>query len=456
MQTQQLSSSATPPSEGLPVPTLRIIPRAEHGISRRQISPAALKVLYRLKEAGFAAFLVGGAVRDLLLGGSPKDFDVATDATPEQVQALFRNCRLIGRRFRLAHVLFGAEIIEVATFRAIHADPDDDREVINGRVVRDNVYGTQEEDALRRDFTVNALYYGITDFAVRDYVGGFEDLAARRLRLIGDPETRYREDPVRILRAVRLAAKLGFTIDPATEAPIAAMKGLLHEVPPARLFDECLKLFLTGHAVASFLGLERRDLLATLFPATAAVLAAESGAGDRAMVLRALSNTDARVKQDKPVTPSFLFAALLWPAYRRALAERLAAAQDLQRAHQQAADEVLAAQTKIVAIPRRFAGPMVEIWGMQWRFERRQRRRVIALLQHPRFRAAFDFLALRREESPQMAELVAWWEAAQQAGDRELADLLAAVAGGGDGGGKRRKRRRRRQRRVGEEHASPR
>lgn len=445
MQTRQSPSPAEPGSEGTPVPALRIIPRAEHGISRRQISPAALKVLYRLAEAGHAAYLVGGAVRDLLLGGSPKDFDVATDATPEQVQALFRNCRLIGRRFRLAHVLFGPEIIEVATFRAIHADPDDDREVIDGRVVRDNVWGSQEEDALRRDFTVNALYYGITDFAVRDYVGGYQDIAARRLRLIGDPETRYREDPVRMLRAVRLAAKLGFTIDPPTEAPIAAMKGLLREVPSARLFDECLKLFLSGHAVESFLGLERRGLFPVLFPAAAAALAADEEGKDRALILRALNNTDARVREDKPVTPAFLFAALLWPAYRREVEAQLAAGLDPQRSHQEAADAVILAQTRIVALPRRFAGPLVEIWGMQWRFERRQRRRVVALLQHPRFRAGFDFLALRREESPQLAELVAWWEAAQQAGDRELADLLAAAADGG--GGKKTRRRRRRGRR---------
>ncbi len=446
MQTRQSPLLAEPSPDEHRAPSLRIIPRAEHGISRRQISPAALRVLYRLVEAGHAAYLVGGAVRDLLLGGSPKDFDVATDATPEQVQALFRNCRLIGRRFRLAHVLFGAEIIEVATFRAIHADPDDDREVIDGRVVRDNVWGTQEEDALRRDFTVNALYYGITDFAVRDYVGGFEDLAARRLRLIGDPQTRYREDPVRILRAVRLEAKLGFTLDPPTEAPIAAMKGLLRQVPPARLFDECLKLFLAGHAVESFLGLERRGLLAILFPASAAALAGDSADRHRALILRALHNTDARVREDKPVTPSFLFAALLWPAYRGAVEERERSGLDPQRAHQEAADEVLAEQTQIVALPRRFAGPLIEIWGMQWRFQRRQRRRVVALLQHPRFRAGFDFLALRREESPELAELVAWWEAAQQAGDRELADLLAGAAGDRPEAKARRRRRRRRRR----------
>lgn len=443
MHTRQSPSPAETTSDGRITPSLRIIPRAEHGISRRQISAAALKVLYRLAEAGHAAYLVGGAVRDLLLGGSPKDFDVATDATPEQVQALFRNCRLIGRRFRLAHVLFGAEIIEVATFRAIHADPDDDREVVDGRVVRDNVWGTQEEDALRRDFTVNALYYGITDFAVRDYVGGFEDLIGRRLRLIGDPETRYREDPVRMLRAVRLAAKLGFVIDPPSEAPIARMRGLLREVPPARLFDECLKLFLTGHAVESFLGLERHGLIPVLFPETAQALASDREGKGRALILRALSNTDARVREDKPVTPAFLFAALLWPAYRVAAEARGAAGLDPQRAHQEAAQEVLSAQTRIVALPRRFAGPLVEIWGMQWRFERRQRRRVVALLQHPRFRAAFDFLALRREESAALAELVEWWEAAQRAGDRELADLLAAAAGSSEERKTRRRRRRR-------------
>src|SRR5690606_15483638 len=270
---------------------------------------------YRLRDAGYEACLVGGAVRDLLLGLHPKDFDVATNATPEEVRQLFRNCRLIGRRFRLAHVVFGREIIEVATFRANSDDGSGDREVEGGMLVRDNVYGTIEEDAVRRDFTANALYYAIEDFSVRDYVGGFEDVNNRVLRLIGDPETRYREDPVRMLRAVRLAAKLGFTIEPATAGPIPALAMLLREAAPARLFEECLKLFLYGHAVASFERLERYGLLEALFPDTAKALASNRSGALRRMLVAGLRNTDARVAADEPVSPAFLFAVLLWPAY---------------------------------------------------------------------------------------------------------------------------------------------
>ncbi|WP_425528565.1 polynucleotide adenylyltransferase PcnB [Xanthomonas oryzae] len=246
--------------------TLRVIPRDQHTISRKDISPNALRVLYRLRESGFGAYLVGGAVRDLLVGHHPKDFDVATSATPEEVKALFRNCRLIGRRFRLAHVVFGREIIEVATFRANSDDGSGDRELDNGRLVRDNVYGTIEEDAIRRDFTCNALYYAIEDFSVRDYCGGFEDVQARLMKLIGDPELRYQEDPVRMLRAVRLASKLNFEIEAGTAEPIPRLAGLLSEAAPARLFEEILKLFLSGHGVASFEGLERYGLFGALFP----------------------------------------------------------------------------------------------------------------------------------------------------------------------------------------------
>src|SRR5688500_17723587 len=265
----------------------RIVPREAHCISRRDISPNALRVLYKLREGGFDAFLVGGAVRDLLIGGHPKDFDVATSATPEQVKSLFRNCRLIGRRFRLAHVIFGREIIEVATFRANVHDGSGDRETQEeGRLLRDNVYGTVEDDAIRRDFTANALYYAIEDFSVRDYVGGYEDVQARVLRLIGDPEARYREDPVRMLRAVRLAAKLDFSIDPASAEPIPRLATLLSGAAPARLFDECLKMFLSGHAEKSFLGLERNGLLPALFPETAKALATNSSGALRSTVLQ--------------------------------------------------------------------------------------------------------------------------------------------------------------------------
>ena len=286
--------------------SLRIIARAQHTISRKNISAGALRVLYRLNEAGFAAFLVGGAVRDLLLGGRPKDFDVATNATPEDVKRLFRNCRLIGRRFRLAHVVFGNEIVEVATFRGSSDDGSGDRHVVDGRIVRDNVYGTIEEDAVRRDFTVNALYYDIADFSVRDYVGGYEDLLRRELRLIGDPTQRYREDPVRMLRAVRLAAKLEFAIAPEARAPFAALGELLLQAPPARLFDESLKMFMAGNGLKSFHALDASGLLADVYPLTARALAFRGGETFRSMIEQGMANTDARIAEGKPVTPAFI------------------------------------------------------------------------------------------------------------------------------------------------------
>jgi len=275
-------------------------------------------VLYGLRDAGFQAFLVGGAVRDLLAGRQPKDFDVATDATPEQVRGVFRHCRLIGRRFRLAHVVFGREIIEVATFRANDDDGSGDRETEDdGRLLRDNVYGSIEEDAIRRDFTANALYYAIQDFSVRDYVGGHADVLARRLKLIGDPAKRYREDPVRMLRAVRLAAKLDFEIDPSAAAPMAELSSLLAGAAPARLFDESLKLFLAGHGEASLLGLERHQLLSALLPETAEALRTNRSGSLRAIMLDGLRNADRRIAEDRPVTPAFLYAVLLWAAYCR-------------------------------------------------------------------------------------------------------------------------------------------
>ncbi|HZH44958.1 MAG TPA: polynucleotide adenylyltransferase PcnB [Lysobacter sp.] len=424
-------------------PVLRVIPREAHIISRKNISPNALRVLYRLREAGFGAYLVGGAVRDLLIGGHPKDFDVATDATPEQIRQLFRNCRLIGRRFRLAHVVFGREIIEVATFRANSDDGSGDRELDEaGRLLRDNVYGSIEDDAVRRDFTANALYYAIEDFSVRDYVGGFEDVQNRVLRLIGDPVTRYREDPVRMLRAVRLAAKLDFTIEPATEQPIAQMAPFLAEAAPARLFEECLKLFLSGHAVKSFLGLERTGLLGVLLPEAAKALAANRSGALRRMLLEGLRATDERVARDEPVSPAFLFALLLWPAYCRALAVLQAEGVPSTEAQRRAADRVTLHQLDRVALPRRFSVPMQEIWLLQPRFSQRQRKRVFRLLAHPRFRAAFDFLTLRLAASDEHGADVAFWrEAQQKPGDALAAELQAQPAAATEG--KRRRRRRR-------------
>jgi poly(A) polymerase len=412
---------------------LHTIPREQHTISRKNISKAALRVLYRLNEAGYNAYLVGGAVRDLLLGGHPKDFDVATNATPDEVKKLFRNCRLIGRRFRLAHVVYGNEIIEVATFRGTSDEQSEgDRHIVDGRIVRDNVWGTIEEDALRRDFRVNAMYYDISDFSVRDYVGGIEDLQDRVLRLIGDPATRYREDPVRMLRAARLAAKLDFHIAPDAAAPFAELGPLLSSVAPARLFDESLKMFLTGHGLKSFRMLEQCGLLKFLFPATARALKRGDDAL-RSLIERGLENTDARVAEGKSVTPAFLFAVLLWGEVRDLAHTWTSHGKDANEAWSRAATHVVAEQCQRVAIPRRFTITMEEIWSLQPRFEQIQRKKVFRLLAHPRFRAAFDFLLLRAAESPAIGELGQWWTHAQQLPHETLAAALPLHQGGGVG-----------------------
>ncbi|HEX8779200.1 MAG TPA: polynucleotide adenylyltransferase PcnB [Rhodanobacter sp.] len=432
------------------MPALRIIPREQHTISRKNISKAALRVLYRLNEAGYDAFLVGGAVRDLLLGGRPKDFDVATNATPDEVKKLFRNCRLIGRRFRLAHVVFGPEIIEVATFRGTGEEEgaEGERHIVDGRIVRDNVWGTIEEDALRRDFRVNAMYYGVSDFSVRDYVGGMQDLQDHVLRLIGEPDTRYREDPVRMLRAARLAAKLGFSIDAPAAAPFAELGPLLAEAAPARLFDESLKMFLAGHGLKSFRMLEQCGLLKFLFPATARALERGDEAL-RALVEQGLQNTDARVAEGKSVTPAFLFAVLLWGEVRDLAHHLIAGGKDVNEAWARAALQVVGEQCQRVAIPRRFTFTMEEIWSLQPRFEQVQRKKVFRLLAHPRFRAAFDFLLLRAHESPAIRELGQWWDHAQQLPHETLAAALPAHGGSepepaAPAAGPARKRRRRR------------
>jgi poly(A) polymerase len=435
------------PSVTTPI-SLRVIPRDQHTISRKDISPNAVRVLYRLRDAGFGAYLVGGAVRDLLVNGHPKDFDVATDATPEQVKQLFRNCRLIGRRFRLAHVVFGREIIEVATFRANIDDGSGDREMENGMLVRDNVYGSIEDDAIRRDFTCNALYYAIEDFSVRDYTGGFEDVQARLMKLIGDPEQRYREDPVRMLRAVRLAGKLGFQIEEKTAAPIPQLANLLNEAAPARLFEEVLKLFLGGHGVASFEGLERYGLFDVMFPESGKALRSNRSGALRRMLIEGLANTDQRVANDEPVSPSFLFALLLWPAFCRTQATLLKQGVAEEEAQRRAADRVTLHQLTTIALPRRFSLPMQEIWLLQARFGSRQRKRVFRTLTHPRFRAAFDFLILRQVASSEHAGDVAFWREAQQQSGRELESALDDLHthDAEEVGDEPRKRRRRRRR----------
>ena len=405
----------------------RVIPREQHNLSRKQISRGALKVLYGLKDAGFRGCLVGGAVRDLLLGRQPKDFDVATDATPEEVKRLFRNCRLIGRRFRLAHVIFGPEIVEVATFRGTgDGESAGDRHVVDGRILRDNVWGTIEEDALRRDFRVNALYYDIADFSVLDYVGGIEDLQDRRLRLIGDPATRYREDPVRMLRAARLAAKLEFTIDPAAAEPLAELGYLLDDAPSARLFDECQKMFLAGYGLASFRMLTRYSLLRHLLPGTVRALAQDETGALRDLIERGLAGTDARVADGRPVTPAFLFAVLLWGEVATLATQLQAEGVQQSLAWQRAAHKVMAEQGKRVAIPRRFGYAIEEIWALQPRFAERTRKRVFRLMAHPRFRAAYDFLLLRAGESEAVRASGEWWTGIQTLSPEQLSGSLAA------------------------------
>jgi poly(A) polymerase len=418
-----------------------IVPRSDHNISRANISPNALKVLYRLRGAGYEAFLVGGGVRDLLLGRHPKDFDVVTNADPDQIQDLFRNCRLIGRRFRLAHVRFGRDIVEVATFRASGASEDDEREHSDsGRILRDNVYGTIHEDVWRRDFTINALYYNIADFSIWDYVGGVEDVAARTLRLIGDPETRYREDPVRMLRAVRFAAKLDFNLSPDAEEPIARLGWLLKDVPPARLFDELIKLFHSGHAARSFDLLQRYDLLRYLFSDTQAVLETEQGKMIAEFIRRGLSNTDERIREDKPVTPMFLYAVFLWYPIKALAAQLTAEGWNDGQAMLEASQRIVAAQQ--TAFPRRFSSPMKELLNMQWRFSQRQGSRAARLLEHKRFRAAYDFLLLRSTCGEVDQETVQWWTDVQTLPPEERSKALEVKKQGRSGRRRRGGRRR--------------
>lgn len=416
----------------------RIIPRPDHQLSRDCVSHNALKVLYRLKDCGYESYLVGGCVRDVLLGHTPKDFDVATNATPEEIRKAFRNCRLIGRRFRLAHIHFGRDYIEVATFRGSgDGDDDDDREVRDGRLISDNVYGAIEEDAVRRDFTVNALYYNIKDFSVRDYVGGYDDLQNRLLRLIGEPEARYREDPVRLLRAVRFAAKLELDVEPASEQPLAELGHLLGNVPPARLFDEVLKLFLTGHAEKTLAGLQRYGLLAPLFPDAARH--AEEDPGFAKMLRAAMVNTDQRVADDKPVTPAFLFAVLLWGPLEDRVAEATAQGQPLHDAIHAAAEEIISRQVGRIAIPRRFSVPMRDIWHLQPRFRNRFGKKAWRLLEHPRFRAGYDFLLLRTEQDEKLRESADYWTEVQELSGKALTAALSPQQGKGRRGRHRRK-----------------
>lgn len=415
----------------LPVLKKRVYKREEHNISRENISSNALKVLYRLKNAGFDAYLVGGGVRDLLLAREPKDFDIATNATPEEVRHLFRNCRLIGRRFRLAHVHFGPEIIEVATFRGQHDGNEGDAgQIVDGMIVRDNVYGSIEEDACRRDFSVNSLYYNINDFSVEDYVNGFEDLKEKKLRILGDPDQRYREDPVRMLRAVRFAAKLGFTMEEHTEAPLFELGNLLEGVPPARLFEEVLKLFLSGDAVNVFELLRHYGLFRYIFPQTEVSIKEDTSGKTLALIKQALTNTDLRISEEKPVTPAFIFAVFLWNAVSQLNAKYLERGMGESQTLSAAAEAVVSGQSRRVSIPRRFHTPMREIWMLQERLAKRAPRRSVRLLKHPRFRAAYDFLLLRADAGEVETELAEWWTDFIDADDESREEIVDRLSRG--------------------------
>jgi len=404
----------------------RILTRSEHNISRDNISEYALKVLYRLKQAGYKSFLVGGGVRDLLLGVEPKDFDIATDARPEQVRELFRNCRLIGRRFRLAHVHFGREIIEVATFRA-HHEADGDRLIEDGMIMRDNIYGDLDDDVWRRDFTVNALYYNIADFSIVDYVGGVEDVKAGRIRFIGDPVDRYREDPVRMLRAIRFAAKLGFTIDADTEKPISELTRLLDDIPPARLFEEVNKLFLGGCALQTFEKLHHYGLYGQLFPQVEEILQQEENNFPHMFVIRALENTDKRIIEGKPINPAFLYSIMLWEPMQKQLEHFRSNGAPLFEAQRLAADTVISRQIAKVAIPRRFTNVIREIWDLQKRLQNRHGKRPFALLHNKRFRTAYDFLLLRAEVGGASQELADWWTGFQDADEERQREMQISL-----------------------------
>ena len=415
------------------------IPASQHGIRREQVSLAAVKVCDTLQAGGHQAYIVGGAIRDLLIGHQPKDHDVATDATPEQVRALFRRSRIIGRRFRIVHVMSGRETIEVSTFRA-NQDAETD---LHGRVLADNTYGTQAEDAIRRDFTVNALYYDPSTETIVDYHHGVADLHQKTLRMIGEPRLRYREDPVRMLRAVRLAAKLGLVIDPAAREPIREMASLLENVPLARLFDETLKLLMSGNAVRCINQLREEGLHHGLLPLLDVIL--NQPVGERFIWL-ALENTDERVRADKPVSPGFLFAALLWPEVLRTWKERQSAGESEYPALFSAMDNILDAQATRLAITRRIAGDIKDIWALQPRFDKRAGKAPYRLIENPRFRAGWDFLRLRALAGALPSEIPDWWERFAQASHDEREELLRTAPTSGASASTRKRRSRSRKR----------
>lgn len=475
--------SEPPPVVAQPARGKRVeVPKSEHGINPKLVDERAVKVVQTLKEAGHEAYIVGGAVRDLILGHRPKDFDVATNATPEQVKALFRRAFIIGRRFRIVHVVHGRgrehEVIEVSTFRAYldataaeqvagnektsKSDLAGKSHVVDasGRVLRDNVWGPQDEDAARRDFTVNAMYYDPQTEIVVDYHHGIRDAKARLLRMIGDPETRYREDPVRIIRVVRFAAKLGFEIEPKTREPIQRMAALLDNVPISRMFDEMIKLLQTGHALASLEELRKQGLHRGVFPVLDVVLDEQQRHdGREKFVQLALADTDRRVSEDKPVAPSFMLASMLWHDVLDGWQRHKAAGEPAFQALQTAIDEVFDARIGDISGRGKLGADMREIWMMQPRFERRVGNGPFTLVEQPRFRAGFDFLRLRAEAGEVDAELASWWEdfsLADQPRRRELMDeareqeQARRAAGGAASGEPAKKKRRRRRKPAGE------
>ncbi|MEC9217989.1 MAG: polynucleotide adenylyltransferase PcnB [Pseudomonadota bacterium] len=419
----------------------RIIERDEHPISRKQITPNALKVLYRFKEAGFHAFLVGGGVRDLMLGNKPKDFDIATNATPEEIKRLFKNARIIGRRFKIVHIRFGREIIEVTTFRAHHdpqneiADDASRRQIrgldsahsSSGMILRDNVYGDIDQDALQRDFTVNALYYTVDHFRVLDFSTGMEDLDKKEIRIIGNPATRYREDPVRMLRAIRFSAKLGFSIEESTQRPFDQLGHLLNSVSRARLFDETLKLLAGGHAAVTFEKLRNFHLGPYLFaPTLEAMKQVELPWGK--LIDLALENTDKRLTMGKSVTPAFLFAAILWPVLKLHLTQPVSPGMNRHQHFIQAANQTFLEQLNYTAIPRRVTSVSREIWELQYRLERKNKRSIEAAFSHPRFRAAYDFLLLREQAGENLGALGQWWTDFQNGDTNRKIQMITAVS----------------------------
>ncbi|NQV69402.1 MAG: polynucleotide adenylyltransferase PcnB [Pseudohongiella sp.] len=417
-----------------------LIARDQHPVSRKQISPNALKVLYKLRDAGFHGFLVGGGVRDLLLDKSPKDFDIATNASPEELKKLFRNARIIGRRFKIIHLQFGREIIEVTTFRAPHDAQNeirgdasrkgmqgmDSAHSTAGMILRDNVYGNIDEDALRRDFTINALYYTINDFMLLDFSTGMEDMQSKLIRIIGNPEERYKEDPVRMLRALRFCAKLDFTMEENTSRPINQLAHLLESISPARLFDETMKLLTGGHAVKSFALLRQYEPGKYLFAPTLSALESEQGAASKLLDL-ALQNTDSRLAEGKSVTPAFLFASLLWPVLKIRLKSSQSPDINQHQHFQNAVNAVLMEQIQYTAVPKRFTLAAKEIWELQLRLERRNRRSIESAINHPRFRAAYDFLLLREDSGEDLDGLGQWWTTFQFADSPLRAEMIDAL-----------------------------